>query len=196
MKKAIIAGAASAVLAAMPVLGAFAADVTTQTDMIVVTIDPVCTIKADSVTHAAGTSNVGTWSGDTLSGKMTNGSNSDNYGATSMTIVCNDHDGWEVTAKTANLTGAATTGAETIAWAADHSATKSGVSWTVSQADGTGLTVANGKQGSVDGASVAKLTQATDNTGKTFTVTYGVGISESQAADTYTGSILYTLANL
>lgn len=192
MKKALIAGAASLAIAAMPVVGVFAADVTTQTDTLSVTIDATCTFKADSITHSNGTSNVGTWAGDVLSGTMTNGSNTDDYGSTSFTVVCNNVDGWQVSADIEDLDGAAS--GQSIAPNAAHSATISGYSLTVSQAADNGLTIPSGKQ-AADGQ-VASMATATDNTGKTFTVTYGMGISETQAADTYTGDILYTLATL
>lgn len=199
MKKTIVAGvAASAVLAAMPVLGVFAEDITTQTDTVVVTIDPTCTFKTENgISHANGngTAGPGTWSGQTLSGKLTAGTSTDDYGSTSMTVVCNNSDGWEVTAKTTALSGA--TSGKSIAWNAAHSDSVSGVSWSVSQAADNGLAIPEGKQGSADGASVAKLeNKTTGNAGKTFKVTYGVGIADGQDADTYTGSILYTLAEL
>lgn len=199
MKKALIAGTVSLAVAAMPVVGVFAADadVTTQTDKLSVTIDATCTFKnvGDEgtpayVTHANGTSGIGTWASDTLAGKMLNGSTTDNFGATTFTVVCNNTTGWKVTNTTADLVS----GANKISPNAGHSATVSGYSWTVSQADGTGLTIPNGKQGA--GGDVASFDATTDANGKTFTVTYGVGISQSQAAGTYTGDVVYTLATM
>ncbi len=197
MKKSILAVAGLAAVAGVagPVAGVFAADNTAQTDTIAVTVDPVCTFKATTgIAHTAGSDSIGTWSGDTLSGKMTNGSTKDNFGSTAFIVVCNDHDGWEVKATTNTLAGA--TSGESIEWNATHSATVSGVSWTVSQAADHGLTIPSGKQGAASSASVAKLASATELAGKTFTVTYGVGVDEDQAADTYTGSIVYALAAL
>lgn len=198
MKKALIAGTVSLAVAAMPVVGVFAADVTTQTDKLSVTIGATCTFKNVGtegapayVTHANGTSGIGTWSSDTLAGAMTNGSNTDNFGTTTFAVVCNNTTGWKVTNTTADLVS----GTNKISPNAGHSATVSGYSWTVSQADGTGLTIPNGKQGA--GTEVARLEDATtDAAGKSFTVTYGVGVSQSQAAGTYTGDVVYTLATL
>lgn len=198
MKKALLAGTVSLAVAAMPVVGVFAADTTSQTDKLSVTIDATCTFKnvgteetPTYVTHANGTSGIGTWSSDTLAGTMTNGSNTDNFGTTTFTVVCNNTTGWKVTNTTADLVS----GKNKISPNAGHSETVSGYSWTVSQADGTGLTIANGKQGA--GGDVASLVAATtDANGKTFTVTYGVGISQSQAAGTYTGDVVYTLATM
>ena len=197
MKKSILAVAGVAAFAgiAMPVAGAFATDVTSQTDTIKVNIAETCTMK--TVSHAPGTSSNGTWNVNVLSGTMTNGSNTDDYGSTTFNIVCNNLKGWEVTAANTVLTGKETS--QTIAQASDHSATKSGWSWTVSKTAGTykdDVTIPSGKQGVASDSSVAKLTKATDNTGETFKVTYGLGIQENQAADEYSGTMTYTLSQL
>lgn len=200
MKKTLIASAASLALAAMPVVGALAVDNLTITDNFEITIDKTCTISA---VRADGTGvGAGTWDTDTkdtiestLSGTIANATTVTNFGSTTMTVVCNNEDGWEVTAETTDLESA--DGDATIAWNADFDGnTTSGVSWTVSQAEENGLTIADGAQGEADDESVAKLEATTTTAGKSFTVTYGVGISEDQAAGTYTGSIVYTLAEL
>ena len=190
MKKALIAGAASLAVAAMPVVGVMAAG-QSQTDTITVSLNQSCEFSA--ATHADGSSSIGSWTGDTLSGTLTNGSNTNNYGSTTMTVVCNNQAGWQVTVAAAPLAGQDS--GQSIAPNASHSATQTGYSWTVSKADVDGsLTVPEGKQDS--NGQVASLTSTTDAAGETFTVTYGVGISETQAADTYTGNVVYTLANL
>ena len=54
MKKTLIAGAASVALAAMPVLGVFAADTLTPiTDTVTVTIDSACSLSGTGATPSA-----------------------------------------------------------------------------------------------------------------------------------------------
>ena len=189
MKKALIAGAASLAVAAMPVVGVMAAG-TTQTDVITVSLNQSCEFSA--ATHADGSSSIGTWSGDTLSGTLTNGSTTDDYGSTTMTVVCNNQDGWQVTVAAAPLAGESSE--QSISPNASYSATQTGYAWVVSQTPDNGLTIPSGKQAT--NGQVAQLESTTDAAGKSFTVTYGVGISGTQAADTYTGNVVYTLATL
>ena len=189
MKKALIAGAASLAVAAMPVVGVMAAG-QTQTDTITVSLSQSCEFSA--ATHADGSSSIGSWTGDTLSGTLTNGSTTDDYGSTTMTVVCNNQAGWQVTVAAASLQGGVSK--QSIAPNASYSATQTGYAWVVSQTPDNGLTIPEGKQAS--NGQVASLASTTDTAGKSFTVTYGVGISETQAADTYTGDVVYTLATL
>ena len=130
MKKAIIAGAASAVLAAMPVVGVFAAPGTNpavHTDILRITIDNVCSFGYDSngqtadgdievtgVTHTPTTEGVWTSSTnaetgaktDTLSVKMLNGTANGNIGTTTLGIYCNNHNGYKITSAFTDGTGA------------------------------------------------------------------------------------------
>ena len=206
-------GIAAFATAAAPMMAmALGSDNTTVTDNIQVTVDESCALSV--VSRANGTSNIGSWGEgtthtgfeETLAGTVVNSSNTDNYGSTKMKVICNNYFGWEVTAVNTALTSEE---GLTIPAADDHSATKSGWSWKVSQVDDNGLTLAGGgnvKQGATGeaGASVAKIqataatgdSKATGSAGKEFTVTYGVGIDANQGAGTYKGSITYTLAQL
>lgn len=204
MKKALIAGTVSLAVAAMPVVGVFAADTTSQTDKLSVTIDATCTFKNVGTTedpkyveHNDGTSGVGTWTSDTLAGTMLNGTNTDNFGTTTFTVVCNNTTGWKVTNTMADLKS----GENKISPNAGHSATVSGYSWRATQVADNGLTlggVADATDTMKKGAAgeVASFAGTTDANGKTFTVTYGVGVAQDQAAGTYTGDVVYTLATM
>ena len=195
MKKSIIAaGAASVALAAMPAMGVFA----DQTDTINVTIDQTCQI--DSVSHAASTdtSNVSNsaWTGDSLAGKMTNGTTTDNYGATTFTITCNANGGFSVNTTTVDsLTASEVEDSEgnklTIAPATDFGASKSGWAYKVT-AVSNGIT--NGASAWQAATATGIVTGSSPISAGTFTVTYGMGISSTQSADTYTGTIVYEIA--
>ena len=188
MKKALIAGAASLAMAAMPVVGVFAVD---QTDTLRVTIDSSCSMS--NIAHDNGDNTVGTWSGDTLSGTLNAGAYDANFGSTSMTVICNNSAGWEVTATTSDLVNAKS---DKISPLASLAAGTTGYNWTVSQADGAGLTIPTGAQGAAAEGSVAKYNKPTDGNGKTFTVTYGISLAADVAAGTYSGTVAYTLNQL
>ena len=124
MKKSIIAaGAASVALAAMPIVGAFAApstQVLSQTDTLIVSIASACsigydsdtsgsnsTIEVEGVDHADGS---GAWGDgtsstagdpqhkDTLNVEMLNQTATNNAGTTTLGIYCNNEDGYQIVA--------------------------------------------------------------------------------------------------
>ena len=197
MKKSIVAAGVSAVaLAAMPAVGVFA-DTTSQVDTLSVQLQTTCTI--DSATHAPGTASQATsWSGNTLTATAVAGAAYNNIGTTTFKVICNNAKGWNITTDGASvsLVGQTTTDesipngtvtANTDAW-----------SFTPSQ-DGAGLTLgaANASPvatyGLTEAAAESKDSAATGNAGKTFVVTYGVSTSNAISAQTYEGSITYTL---
>ena len=104
MKKAIIAGAASAVLAAMPVVGVFAADYQSVVDEIQVTVSTTCNMRSSGTVAEPGTT------GATLSATVNPGTligTGDNATAwtgtpTTLTYNCNDTGGWQITAQGVN----------------------------------------------------------------------------------------------
>ena len=171
-------------LAALPVVGVFAATGTTVTDTVQVSISSACSITS---TNAA----------NTYSATMTNGQLKSDFGSTTMTIACNDAGGWHVTAvgsgadatdKTAmNATGSGTD----IATGTATSGATSNWAMKVSGTGATGFTTfATVPSSATD---VAKGT--TSVSGGTLTTTYQVFISATQQADTYTGQVTYTLAH-
>ena len=133
MKKSIIAaGAASVALAAMPVVGVFAAPTLSHTDTILLTVSSVCTLGTvtngvpddgtDATTHADGTraTNPGTWGNDpsaeagtaahtnTLSETIAAGTTDANMGSTTFTVRCNNAGGYELQARSGTNDGNAT----------------------------------------------------------------------------------------
>ncbi len=121
MKKSIIAaGAASAVLAAMPVLGVFADGETTKnsvTDVLSVKLNDSCSLSATAGTNGVvtpATANTisalqnytATYYGTTADA-LSNGQYKD-YTATAIKVICNNQNGWMVNAVGAsdtNVTG-------------------------------------------------------------------------------------------
>ena len=185
MKKSIIAtGASAVVLAAMPVVGAFAADVTSQVDTLDITINATCTM--DTVSHAPTS---GVWDGNTLAKSVVAGALNENIGSTSFKIICNNQTGWNVSATATVLTGKTTTGqniplgnpeANVAAWNYVSSTTTAGVTAGV-----TGNTT--------NATKVAYAGDTTGNDGDLFTVTYNVSTDHALSTQTYEGTITYTL---
>lgn len=188
MKKLAIAGASAAVLAAMPVVGVFAAQTPagSTTDTVEITIENACSLTASGNSAA-------------YAKTMTNGQSDFNIGGTTITIKCNNVAGWDLKAvgfgddatdKTAmNATGSGTdipTGS---------AVTPTSSQWAFKL---TGSTVASGYSAfaSIPSAetTVASSSVATDAVdGVTVVTRYGVYIDATQQADTYTGKVKYTL---
>lgn len=182
MKKSLIAaGAASAVLAAMPVLGVFAAPVMTVTDTLQVTVSTSCTLDNDG-DAATDPSIVGTtYTGSGAPGQLVTLAGS---GATSTTvqIECNDADGYDITPTFSSLVGP--TGSTAITYAANASAGSG--TWTAYYSKNSGEATAF----TASGTAVHGNPTMSD----TYTFSYKVGLGNDQAAGTYEGTALYTLA--
>lgn len=183
MRKIAIAGV-SAVLAMLPVAGAFAATGTTVTDTVQVTIESACTITSTNASN-------------TYSATMTNGQLKSDFGSTTMSISCNDAGGWHVTAvgsgadatdKTAmNATGSGTD----IATGTATSGATSNWAMKVTGSTATGFTTFS----AVPGSATDVATSSVSTFGSEIVTTYQVFISNTQQADTYTGQVTYTLAH-
>ena len=187
MKKALVAGAASLALAAVPVVGVFAA--TTLTDTISVTVSDNCALSYGSTAHTNGD---GTWntSTHTLSATRTNGTVTYNLGKTTMKAVCNNSLGYKVAVKTLNNL---TSGSNSIPAYAGTAYTASVSGWSPIQAPSSGTptgTSTKYKQGDT------VKTESAVTAGTEFSVYYGVGISSTQAAGTYSGTVVYELTKL
>ncbi len=202
----IIAGVVAGLgMAALP-LGAFATDVTSVTDTVSVTINPTCTFTTTSYT-TAGSGEQANTATSSYSATVANGAtasfNSD--GAHQFTVVCNDNEGWKVTAGTpGNLTGG-TGNNHPITYTAaalPSQAQAEGVWNAVVSGDtiaDTGIDnsgVLSGGYIKTNGGIIATEAASTSTTGSTFTVTYGAYVGTNTAAGTYTGTIQYTLAAL
>ena len=197
MKKLVITGASLA-LAAMPVVGVFAADGNlTTTDTVQVTIDSACSLTATGA--------------GTYSTTLTNGTASSDLGSTSINIKCNDAGGWMVNAIGANTsTTAGATATDMAPDAAGKTPIATGTTldgsvsnWAMKLTAGTGAyapTIVEGYDDyhAVPGAANTKVASGatTDQTtGSTFTTNYKVAVSPTQQQGTYTGKVTYTLVH-
>lgn len=182
MKKIAILGA-SAALAALPMVGTFAATGTTVTDTVEVTIGSGCTIESTNASN-------------TYSDTMTNGQMKDDFGSTTMTINCNDAGGWHVTAVGSSSQTAADKNKMVPSGSGTAIPTGTETSGSVSQwamkvegTNATGFTTFS--EVPTSATDVASSTASVS--GATLTTTYRVFISATQQADTYTGQVTYTL---
>lgn len=183
-KKLIAAGAASLAVAAMPVVGVFAATGTVVTDTVEVTINSACTIDSTNATNS-------------YSATMTNGQLKSDFGSTTMSISCNDAAGWHVTAvgsgadATDKTAMNATADGTDIATGTATSGAASNWAMKVTGGTATGFTTFSAVPGSA--TDVAKSTVSTSQS--EIVTTYQVFISATQQADTYTGQVTYTLTH-
>lgn len=186
MKKTIIAGVAASVLAAMPVLGAFAATESAKqvTDTINLTIQPHCMISYDT-------------DKDDITVSMNNATaplKSDIAGST-MSITCNAGDGWHLTAEAKGGQTALTGDGEAIAAGTATSGETS--NWAFKLAGDDVKTNADGVNYTSFNAitTEAKTVAGGDApvSGSTITATYQIFLSATQEAGTYTGGVTYKL---
>ena len=196
MKKSIIAAGASAVaLAAMPVVGVFAAGATTgassYTDNLSITIETACTFARENYAsggidgNASHKNGSGTWgtgaSADTLSATVTNSSLTA-LGSSNFKVVCNNTAGYQVTVANSGLTS----GGNSIP---NNNTYTNAISGWSPIYNGTKLV-----GDTTTPATVKSASTTTDN--DTFEVSYSVGVSSTQQAGTYEGSATYTFAQL
>lgn len=208
MKKTTIAmGAASLVFAAMPVVGAFAAG-SSVTDVVQVTLSEGCTLLSSTTD----VENAATSVTNTYTATMSNGQLKSDIGSTGATtagsnvlsINCNTTDttknSWQLTAIGAGegttvdvMKPAATAASNAIA---SGTATEGNTSNWAMKVTGNGVTIQNGFD-SFHAVPTTATEVATGSGTKTsaFTMLYQVYISPTQAADTYTGKVTYTLTN-
>ena len=190
MKKLAIIGA-SAALAALPVVGVFAADTDNATDTITVTVSDTCKFAATST------------KGNTATFSLEAGQKGEEQAGSTFKVNCNDAKGWELKAKAGNtdatLTEADAGSAKPIATGTTLSGIKS--AWAMKVTAGEGATVQDSFDaaglhavpGSNAEATVVKSSAASSEVEvKTF---YNVYVSGDQPADTYTGSVVYTLSH-
>ena len=190
MKKKLIAGAASVALAAMPVVSTFAVIGDPLVDTLSIEVQDNCSLAYDSTT--AHTNGVGTWSTNTLSASLAAGASNQALGSSSFHVICNNQSGWHVTAVPTAL-NPTNTPAPTPANRAipNASANTDGSVYHYTPSKDAGDTTFT--VGGVDSGNVAYMEAATDTSGKDFTVSYTATIGATQAADTYEGTVTYTL---
>ncbi len=176
MKKAVIAGAASAVLAAMPIVGAFAA--TSVYDTINVTVTDECTFNR--------TAGEGTYSTTMLSGAL-----NENFGSSTFTATCNFEDPTQPGATGADIQVTASfvslmSGSNEIPYSAS-ALTAGTAGWNAAKGDRMAdAVVMTNNDNLIDATGVFANQSAT--------VWYSVATANNQAAGTYTGYATYTLA--
>ncbi|MBR3144024.1 hypothetical protein IKF12_02365 [Candidatus Saccharibacteria bacterium] len=165
MKKLAVLGA-SAVLAALPVVGVFATDPEAVEDTLTITVSETCTL-----TRTTGNGNYTA----TMSTNALNAS----VGSSTFTAVCNNATGFSVSATPTALTG----DGEAINYSATTPTAGSGT-WTAAKTEVAGNIAAT--------SGVLMSTNAT-TTGLTETVTYAVSTRANQAKGDYTGTMTYQL---
>ena len=215
MKKFIIAaGAASVALAAMPIVGVFAANTTYSTikDVVNLTVDSSCTMEADDALVVTDTTN-------SLKGTVVNlpqvsagdSVSSDGTG-TLMTVNCNSVKGWTLSAIATDMTTTsgptytipfgnhAATGQTASVWSAKIALTGAGTSPVRAEVINDADDYANT---SVNTSSATVIAQNTTDTSVTPNKPYGVSGLEitpsytahaatDQEAGSYSGTITYT----
>ena len=192
MKKALIAGAASVALAAMPVVGVFAVDNTAITDNFSLTIAPTCALSRAATNTDATLSGVTAGESVTAAATYTKSDAVANQkytmGTSTLKVICNNQTGYKLTGTFSPLTNSlkASDGSDiTIPYSA--AAVEVGTAgWTAYTSSNYYTSAASGNILSSNTVSAA--------TGDTKAVTYDVATASNQAAGTYTGTASYNLA--
>ena len=170
MKKSIVAGAASLVLAAMPVVGVFAADPAALTDTLTVTVNESCTF-----TRTTGNGQ--------YTQSMTAGALKTDFGSSTFTSACNNGKGYDIGAVFTSLSHTGNAG-EAITYSATTPTAGSGT-WTAAIGGSSNIAATSGVLGSQNTQDPAG--------GRTYTVVYKVSTHDDQAQGTYQGTATYTL---
>ena len=131
----------------------------------------------------------------TVHRSMLAGTTTDTFAQTTMWVVCNNGAGYSITAQATALTDGAQTSPKTIA-VQSYSATQSGyLLKAITTADESG-TMTIGTAADVAPTTetiIATKDGVSKEAGDSLTVTYGMGISSAQEADTYAGKVTYKL---
>ena len=192
MKKSIIAaGAASVALAAMPIVSTFAVGNNgTLTDTIGATVAETCSFVRQANKHT-GTNwtpadETTSSTPDVMTPQTIEIATVTTLGTSNFNVVCNDHDGYQVTVNAANL--ALPSGqTQNHQWNYTTSAPASPTAsyWNL-ESTGDGVDLANN----------IVSTKASSEDSKNFTITYKAYAIATQDAGTYTADVVYTFAQL
>lgn len=169
MKKSIVVGAASLVLAAMPVVGVFADNPNPVVDTLTVTVNESCTFE-----HKSGD---GSYTHAMAAGALNN-----EFGTSTFTSACNNGKGYDINAVFTSLTHQGNAG-EAIAYSATTPTAGSGT-WTATVSS-SNIAETNGKLGF--------RTSQDPAGGSEYSVSYTVSTHNDQAQGTYKGTATYTL---
>lgn len=168
MKKTLIAGAASFALAAMPVIGVFAADPAPVVDTLTVTVNESCTFELKT-----GNANI--------TKAMEAGALDASFGTNTFETKCNNGKGYTIGAVFTNLAHTGNAG-EAIAYSTTTPTAGSGT-WTAN----------NGVDNIANNGNLASTNTQDPAAGSTYSVTYKVSLHNDQAQGTYRGTATYTL---
>lgn len=172
MKKGLIISVASFALAAMPIMGVFAADPSAVVDNLSVTVDEICTF-----TRTTGNGNYT----NTMAASAVNNS----FGTSTFTAVCNAGSGYTVAAVFTALTGSVS---GSIPYAA--SAPSAGTNrWTAVKGASSSTTYIAASNGTLMDTSGPDT-----STGTVQQVSYKVSTASNIAQGSYTGTATYTLS--
>ena len=170
MKKSIVAGAASLVLAAMPVVGVFADNPADVVDTLTVTVNESCNFDHD-------TGNTGSFT-HAMAANALNAT----FGQSTFKAACNNGLGYDINAVFTSLSHTGNKG-EAITYSVTTPTAGSGT-WTA--------TVGSQNIAETGGKLASRATQDPAG-GSTYTVNYTVSTHDDQAQGTYTGTATYTL---
>ena len=178
MKKLAIAGA-SAIVAALPVVGVFAASQTSVVDTVQLTVTKTCAMDADA---AAKTINLGS---------AVAGSEYTEKNGSVLTVTCNGTAGWEISATATSLAGGAGTTAIPFGAYPNTAVSK----WSA-KLTATGGTVASGWDDyTAATASNTVVVSGTQVNAITVTPSYKARTSATQENGSYEGTITYTFTD-
>ena len=176
MKKSIIAaGATSIFLAAMPVVGVFAAD-PTITDNLSVTVSDYCIFKSGSQND--------TYTATSVAAGALWTSSSDPH---PMTVTCTGN--YKITPTMTALTASGSS--SNITYSAT-TATAGSQTWSASYVV-TGDATPSTDSGNFTSGTAVNGSKTVTTAGDIWTVTYKVGLSAAQPSGTYTGTATYVL---
>ncbi len=180
MKKSLIAGASALALgmAVIPAAGVFAADITTMTDEITVTISGSCTFNAGGTEYT----------------KAMEANKLETVGTTAMKVTCNNAKGYAVTGTFTDLTGPEkkTTGNEKITYSTTAATAGSGT-WSATVTPTVGGVAQDATQPAASNGAIISSTTMTPAAGDSASIVYKVGTTNNQAAGSYEGTATYTL---
>ena len=113
-------------------------------------------------------------------------------GTTTLTVVCNQNNGYKIFTQAANLSeGTETIDIKAATGEGTPSATVTGYTITVADDESTGATLAQVTGTTKIATVTSSAASAAD--GDSYTYTYGIGVAPTQKAATYTGNVVYTL---
>lgn len=135
---------------------------------------------------------------DTLTGIIAGNSVDADFGSSHFNVICNNYNGWKVTATATALAGAITGNTKTIpnTGTSDVAAGTDGWSYTSTVTEGSTLIDAGGLNATIVAQSKTEGDKTTGNAGQNFDILYKVATSNSLPTDTYTGTVTYVFAQL